>query len=78
MKKSATSINLRCRVGSESGNLYAASLVRYCVYCIDKVFITRHKYCSVVTAGERQHVDGDLNIEIAFSAVIKRLSVLFE
>src|SRR5687768_192753 len=59
-------------VRSEAGNLHATAFVRHGIHRVNKILVTRHEHCRVVTTGKGQHVYGDLDVEICFpGAVVK-------
>src|SRR5436190_19230337 len=67
---------LWCGVRSEPGNLNATSLVSDRVDRINEIFIARDKHGRVVTAGEREHIDRNLDIEICLArAIVKSLQL---
>src|SRR5206468_12737880 len=68
---------LGSRVGAKAGNLNATAFVRDCVNGIDEVFIAGYEHGRVVAAGQRQHVHGNLHIEVGFArAVVESLEFL--
>src|SRR3989442_1324243 len=55
---------LRRRVGAKARNLDPTAFVRDGVNSIDEVFIAGYEHGRVVAAGKRQHVYGNLHIEV--------------
>src|SRR3712207_7243101 len=55
---------LRRGVRAEARDLDAAALLGDGVDCVDEVLVARDEHGSVVAPGEREHVDGDLYVEV--------------
>ena len=69
----------RSGVRAEPSDLDAAAFVSDRVDRIDKIFVARYEYRRVVTSGERQHIHGDLYVEIRLSrAVVERFQLLLD